>query len=98
MSLGPGWRRAVRTESVEREVDEEIAFHLAMREEKLRAQGLAAEQARDEARTRFGDATRIREQCITSDRQYVRRMRFTEWFASVGADFRLGFRVLRKTP
>ena len=44
MSLGPRWRRTFRLplgrRSVERDVDDELAFHLAMREEKLRRLGL----------------------------------------------------------
>ena len=98
MSLVPGWRRAVRSESVDREVDEEIAFHLAMREEKLRAEGMPEDRARAAALERFGDRDRVREHLVTADRRYTRRLRLGEWLASVGGDFRLALRILRKTP
>ncbi|HEU4628726.1 MAG TPA: permease prefix domain 1-containing protein, partial [Gemmatimonadaceae bacterium] len=54
-----GWRRAFRLPpsraQAERELDDEIAFHLAMREQKLRAGGLTDTGAYRRARERFGD-------------------------------------------
>ncbi len=48
---------------LERDLEEELAFHLAMREEKKRAEGVAAEEARYAARRQFGNAMRMKEMC-----------------------------------
>src|SRR5947208_1098041 len=70
------WRRAFRIgrgrRSLERDVDDELAFHLAMREDRLRREGVAADVAHATARERFGDATRVREECLSIDSQYAR--------------------------
>ena len=78
MSPAPsaGWRRLLRLplgdRSIERDIDDELAFHLAMREEKLRRLGLAPDAARASASDRFGDWAGIRDECLTIDRQYAR--------------------------
>lgn len=48
---------------LERDLEEELQFHLAMREENNRALGLAAEDARTAARRRFGNVTLLKEDC-----------------------------------
>ncbi|MDB4877927.1 MAG: permease [Gemmatimonadetes bacterium] len=98
MTPGPRWRRVFRHRSVEREVDDEIAFHIAMREEKLRRLGLSADRAHRAALDRFGDAAKVRDECITIDRQYAREVHLMETLASVLSDFRLAFRSFRKMP
>jgi predicted permease len=102
VSLRPGWRRALRLSlgkrSVERDVDDEIAFHLAMREEKLVEQGLHPADAESTARSRFGDPDRVRDECITIDRQYAREVRLMEWLESIWSDFRYALRTLRRMP
>ena len=95
MSLGPGWRRLLRIREVERDVDDEIAFHIAMREEQLRRRGLPPERAHTTALDRFGDAARVREDCITIDRRYEREVGLMEWLASVLSDVRLALRSFR---
>src|SRR6476661_3118978 len=53
------WRRVFRLprgkRGIEREVDEELAFHLTMRADRLRREGLEAADAAAEALVRFGD-------------------------------------------
>jgi predicted permease len=98
VSVGNGWRRLFRIHRPERDVDDEIAFHLAMREEKLRALGVPEGDARHVAQTRFGDPDRVREECLTIDRGYQREVRLMEWMASVRSDFLLALRALRRTP
>jgi hypothetical protein len=75
----PGWRPAFRlpfgARRVEVDVDDEIAFHLAMREEGLRARGLAPDDAREAARRRFGDVERIRDECAELGRRRAARSR-----------------------
>ncbi|MGH7689711.1 MAG: ABC transporter permease, partial [Gemmatimonadaceae bacterium] len=71
MSARRGWRRVFRLDvgqnHVERDVEEELAFHLAMRADRLRAEGVAPDAAPGQALTRFGDLGAIREECITVD-------------------------------
>jgi hypothetical protein len=59
------WHRLVtlaRRRRLERDLDDEVAFHLAMREADLRAAGLSDADARDAARRRFGNVTFLKEQ------------------------------------
>src|SRR5688500_18879933 len=102
VSLGPGWRRLLRLsfggKSIERDVDDELAFHLAMREEKLRRLGLAPDAARVRAQDRFGNMDAIRNECVTIDRQYAREVRLMEWLESIGSDFKYALRMFRRMP
>jgi predicted permease len=79
-----------KRKQLDRDLDEEMAFHLAMREEKKRAEGLAAEEARHAARREFGNVTRMKEICREA------------WsFASVETfwrDLRYGARALARNP
>jgi predicted permease len=83
-------RALFRRKQLERDLEEELAFHLAMREEKKRARGIAADEAKYAARREFGNATRVKEIC--------REM----WsFASLETswrDLRYGARALGKNP
>jgi predicted permease len=102
VNLAPGWRRLFRlsvgTRSIERDVDDELAFHLAMREDKLRLLGLAPDAARAKAQERFGDAGRVRDECLTIDRQYAREVRLVEWLESIFTDFQYALRTFRRMP
>ena len=79
-----------RRKQLERDLEEELAFHLAMREKKKCAEGVAAEEAKYVARREFGNATRIKEICQEM------------WsFASLETfwrDLRYGARALGKNP
>ena len=103
MSPVPGWRRLLRLplrtqRALERELDDELAFHLAMREEKLRRAGLAPDVAHREAVARFGDAGSVRDECLTIDTQYAREMELMDWLESIVADVRYAARTLRRAP
>jgi predicted permease len=102
VSVGRGWRRLFRIsrdgQSARRDVDDEIAFHLAMREEKLRRLGASPDEAEAEARARFGDPGQVRDECVTIDQRYAREVRVMEWIESVWSDFRYAFRTLRRMP
>ena len=102
MSPAPGWRRLLRLplgeRSIERDIDDELAFHLAMREEKLTHLGLGPDAARAEAYQRFGDASRVRGECLTIDRQHAREVRLMEWLESVWADVVYALRTFRRMP
>lgn len=74
----------------DRDLEDEMAFHLAMREEKHRSDGVAANQAPFAARKGFGNITRVKEAC--------REMRSFMSIESFWQDLRFGFRYLRKSP
>ncbi|HEY2855022.1 MAG TPA: ABC transporter permease [Gemmatimonadaceae bacterium] len=102
MSPAPGWRRLLRLRlgerSIERDIDDELAFHLSMREEKLKQLGLPPEAARASAHDRFGDRAGVRDECLTIDRQYAREVRLMEWLESLFTDFRYALRTFRRMP
>jgi predicted permease len=79
------------------DVDDEIAFHLAMREAKLEAAGLTEAQARARARERFGDIATIRDECVRSERRLIQRERRMTLREEVGSDVRLALRSARRT-
>ena len=95
----PGWRKAFRLpfgRRVESEVDDEIAFHFAMREEQLRRRGLSGDEARDTARRRFGDVEHVRQECVEIDRGRARRERVTEVMEGVMQDIVFALRGFRR--
>jgi len=84
--------------TIARDIDDELAFHLAMREETLRRRGVDAATARAQATTRFGDADRVRDECLLIDQAYAREVRIMDWLESLWSDVRFAFRGLRKRP
>src|ERR1041384_4036661 len=91
--LSSAWHRLVaivRRRRLERDLDDEIAFHLAMREAEHRADGFTRAEARDEARRRFGNATYLKEQ--------TREMWTFPSFESFRQDIRYALRTLRHAP
>jgi len=79
-----------RRKQLEKDLDAELAFHLAMREEKKRAEGVAAEEAKYAARRQFGNATRVKEIC--------RGMWSFASLETFWRDLRYGARALGKNP
>ena len=61
MSLLWKLKSLLRRGQLDAELEEEVAFHLEMRERQLRDQGLSPEKAQHEARKRFGNQTKTRE-------------------------------------
>src|SRR3569623_1756415 len=98
-----GIRRAFRIplftkRQLEREVDDEIAFHLAQRAERLKAQGMSADAAIAEARRLFGDPTTVRDECVDVDQIELRRNRLMMFIDDVRGDARFAWRSLRRAP
>src|SRR5881275_1199902 len=79
-----------QTKQLDRDLEDELAFHLAMREAKNRTRGIDGQEARYAARRQFGNVTRIKEACREA------------WsFASLETtwrDLRYGARALAKNP
>ena len=80
------WRR----QAVKQEIDEEMQFHLAMRERDNLREGMPREAAAPDARRRFGNWQRIREDC--------RQACGASFGETVWQDLRFGLRALRHNP
>jgi putative ABC transport system permease protein len=75
---------------LERDLDDELAFHLAMREADYQHGGAAPAAARDAARRRFGNVTYLKEQC--------RDMWTFHPLETFSQDVRYALRTLRRSP
>jgi putative ABC transport system permease protein len=88
------WRRRLRalvhTGAVDRELDEELAFHLDMETEKHVRAGFAPDEARRKARLAFG--------AVRKHKAEARDARWMSWVPGVAMDLKLGGRMLRKYP
>jgi putative ABC transport system permease protein len=89
-----GWMNRLRNlgrgPALTREIDEEIAAHLAMRTEDNRAAGMSKEAAKRDARVRFGNAIVMRERAAEADTAVG--------LERIWADLRFALRQLRKSP
>ena len=75
---------------LERDMAEEMRFHLEQRAADLAADGLPAEEARHAAQRKFGNVASIQEQ--------ARAGRGWRWLENFVKDLRLGVHSLRQTP
>lgn len=73
-----------------RDFDDEIAFHLEMRRERLIAEGLSPEEATRAARRRFGNTLRTRES--------LRELWAFRWLDDLGRDLTFALRSFRRNP
>src|SRR5262249_4220820 len=76
--------------TVERELDEELQYHLEREIEQYIAAGMSAGDARQQALRAMGPITQEKEEC--------RDMRGLNWLDHVSQDFRFAVRQLRKSP
>ncbi len=84
------WRAMFRREAVERELDEELGYHVELKTEENIAKGMTPEEARRAARIELGGMEQVKEQ--------VRAVRAGAWLGTVAQDARFGLRMLRKNP
>src|SRR5215212_8075826 len=100
MALGPDWLRERRfwRATADRDVDDELAFHLAMRAELLQQAGMDPQAARDAAMQRFGDVDDVRARCIDISHERERRMKRLEFWTTLRQHVRYAFRRLRTAP
>lgn len=94
MSLVGGLRARVRAllhrTTADRELAEEIRFHLELETEKNVRLGMRPDEARRVALAHFGGVERVRE-----DHRDVRRL---QWIEDAVADLRFALRTIRRTP
>lgn len=83
---------------IERDVDDEIAFHIESRVSALVAHGQSEATARRMAEAEFGDVRASRRELTSVDRHRRRRERITQWLDAAAQDVRHGVRSLRRSP
>jgi predicted permease len=100
MSETPSWRRYLRfvRPNAAADVDDELAFHVAMRVERNLALGMSPEDARRDARERFGDVSRVRQELVIHDVRRQQSEGRREYMRDFIQDLRFGLRALRRAP
>ena len=83
-------RALIRRRRAERELDEELAFHLERETQKYVANGMGLNEARTRARARFGSAALAADEC--------RDARGTAFVDDCMRDVRYAFRTFRRAP
>jgi putative ABC transport system permease protein len=84
--------------SIERDVDDEMRFHIQTRVEDLMREGHSRTDAESIAEREFGDVSAARSELTSIDRRSARKTSWREWVASLGQDIRFGLRGLRSRP
>ena len=80
----------LRRDRFEREMRDEVRFHLDARIDDLMREGLDRVEAERRARIEFGSMDAIKDDC--------REARGVRWFDEIGGDLRYAARLMRKTP
>jgi putative ABC transport system permease protein len=80
----------VRARQMDRDIDDEIASHLAEAADEYVRQGLSAEEARSAAQRSFGG--------VTQTKEVYRQIGSVMWLEDLVRDLRHGLRALRKSP
>ncbi|HTJ22664.1 MAG TPA: ABC transporter permease [Gemmatimonadaceae bacterium] len=96
-----GIRRAFRLairrrDQWEREVEEEIKLHLALRSEELMARGATADEAYEKAVMKFGPLAESRARLVEAARHREHHMRRTEYLGDIRQDVSFALRSLRR--
>lgn len=83
-----------RRDRWEREVEDEIKLHLALRAEQLMAKGASADDAYEEAVRRFGPLDPSRTRLLNAARHREKKMERTEYLADIRADLAFAVRTM----
>ena len=89
-------RLIFRRAQIAEAVDDELAFHLDMRTQRLIACGMAPDAARREAVRQFGDFDGVRRDCVSFDQQRERTMRRRNYSEELRQDIAYAMRTLRR--
>jgi putative ABC transport system permease protein len=103
MSFGRRFRRLIGLptrggQAIDRDLDDEVSFHIEMRVQDLVRAGTTEAEARRQALAEFGDARRLKESLGRLDRSAQRRHRFTRWLADGTYDVRFALRQILRNP
>ncbi len=97
----PGWTEIwsrLSGRRLQREVDEELAFHLDMLARRYEEQGLDPAAARRAAEARFGDPGQMRRKALRAERGRIQREKRTRFMDELRQDLKSAFRQLWKRP
>jgi predicted permease len=83
-------RNVFRSNAVSRDIDREMAFHLSERTDELTEAGMRPEEARREARRRFGNYGLLKERTRERD--------LAAWLDTLAGDLRYALRGFRSAP
>jgi predicted permease len=86
------------TRRVQRDVDDEIGFHLESRVAELVAAGTSPAIAREIATREFGDVREARSEIARVDLRRLTRERRQAWWETLGQDLAYSVRALRSQP
>lgn len=94
------WLKRVlpRWHGTEREIEEELSFHLEQRTGDLIARGATPEDARHTAEREFGDVAAARSELTRIDQRAGNRQQRSAWWADLQGDLRFGIRMLARAP
>src|SRR6185312_532826 len=81
---------------IAREVDDELAFHLETRVQRLVEAGMPPDAARREALRQFGDVATVRDSCVSMDEQRERSRRRANMMSELQQDIVYALRTLRR--
>lgn len=100
MNDDPVWQRYWRylSRRFQRDIREEVGFHLEQRAKELEAGGLPADSARREALRRFGNPKELQERLEQIEWRRGRRLTWAFRADELGQDIRYGIRGLLKRP
>jgi predicted permease len=84
--------------NAEREVEEELSFHIEMRIAELVEAGEDPARARELTLARFGDVSAPRAECVAINERKGRRMARTEYVTELKQDIVYAVRALRRRP
>ena len=99
----PGLRRLVRLprrsgQQIDRDIDDELAFHIDMVAAELIADGTPPSEARDRARHQFGDVERARRNLRREEQGIERERRRANFGNELRQDLTFALRQLRQSP
>jgi putative ABC transport system permease protein len=83
---------------VRKDVDDELSFHLEMRQRDLAERGAAPRDARDEALRRFGNLHAVAAKCRDIDERWYREQRRANMWMDLRQDVGYALRMLAKAP
>ena len=102
MQVPSGVRRAFRLPAssgqIARDLEDEVAFHVAMRVQSLERAGLSHDDAIAQAQRKFGDVQDLHDYCVALEVPHMQRAQARERLSSIAQDLRFALRQMRRSP